>query len=92
MSNGKAYEGSCFCGEVQFTVSGTRSEWEIAIVSRADAGRQGPSTPSFYGNPKRCRLPEEQRTSARTTRRRTVFANGAKRVKATSSLSIPAWG
>ena len=22
MSNGKAYEGSCFCGEVQFTVSG----------------------------------------------------------------------
>ncbi len=46
MSNGKAYKGSCFCGAVQFTVSGEPA-------SRAEAGRQGQSTPSLYGNPKR---------------------------------------
>ncbi|MGZ8238189.1 MAG: hypothetical protein ACXWTY_09995 [Methylobacter sp.] len=89
MINAKTYTGSCFCGEVQVTVNGEPDVMGfIAIASHVGAGRQGLLTPSLYGNPKLCRSRGEQTTSALTTKRRLVIANGARRVEATSSPSI----
>ena len=34
MTSPKSYQGSCFCGAVQFTVTGEASAWAIVIVIR----------------------------------------------------------
>jgi hypothetical protein len=36
------YSGSCFCGAVQFTVTGEPAAMGIAIAIRAESGRRGP--------------------------------------------------
>ena len=42
MTSPKSYDGSCFCGAVQFTVTGEPSAWAIVIAIRAAIGRRLP--------------------------------------------------
>ena len=46
MTSPISYDGSCFCGAVQFTVTGSRSAWAIVIVILAAIGRRLPLMPS----------------------------------------------
>ena len=92
MNNEKAYEGSCFCGTVRFTVSGEPVEWAIAIVTPVDAGRQGLSTLSLYGNPKRCKSLRARKTSALTTRRPRSYRKWCKICGGHIFTEHPGWG
>lgn len=52
MSIERSYKCSCFCGAVEFTVSG---EPAAMGYCHCESCRQGRSTPSRCGNPRRCK-------------------------------------
>ena len=84
MSNGKTYQGSCFCGAVQFTVSGEPAAMGYCHCESCRSWSAGPVNAFTLWKPEAVQITREQTTSALTTRRRTAIANGAKRVAATA--------
>jgi len=50
MGNEKIYKGNCFCGEVQFEVSGQPAAMGTVIANPAATGLQDRSTRLRYGS------------------------------------------
>ena len=55
MTSPKSYDGSCFCGAVQFTVTGAPGR-AIVIAIRAAIGRRLPLMPSHLWRPENVRI------------------------------------
>lgn len=86
MTNGNTYKGSCFCGAVQFTVTG-----EPVTVSLVGVGLLAQSMRLRYGNPMLCILRKVQIILIVITKPRRARANGAELVEAIFLRRIQKW-
>ena len=89
----RTYHGSCFCGAVQFTVSGEPAGMGYCHCESCRSWSAGPVNAFTLWKPEAVQVTQgaEQHRHV-TTRRRTAIASGARPAAATSSPSIPAWG
>ena len=70
MSNGKIYQGSCFCGAVRFTVTGEPAAMGYCHCESCRTWSAAPVNAFTLWKPDAVQITQGAETSARTARRR----------------------
>ena len=85
------YNGSCFCGAVQLTVSGEPAAMGYCHCESCRHWSAGPVNAFTLWPPERCRSLRGRRILGRMPRRIIVIASGVRLAAVIYSPSIPAW-
>jgi hypothetical protein len=91
MSSENAYNGSCFCGAVQFTVSGEPAAMGYCHCESCRHWSAGPVNAFSLWNPDAVQATQGAGNIGTYNKTPNSYRNGAKPAAVTSSLNIQAW-
>ena len=91
MTSPKTYDGSCFCGAVEFTVTGAPVSMGYCHCNSCRHWSAAPINAFTLWQPENVRITREKKILGPLAKRRKAIASGARHAAATSLRNILGW-